>query len=353
MFVNGSFELVAPDGGPQAWTYSDSYVQCQPYGVGGSLCAQIRSKYPFELGNGGIEQEVTVVPGLEIALTYYLWAFAFTLGELNVEWSEDGGSIWSPIRVIDYTEMSGLVEPVLYSDAFIPTSSPIKVRWQTTNGTTSSYWWLDNCLGQAEVVDIMAVLLGEFAVPAMLKTLQDNFATEVSAINTERSDAEVQLSGIERWYCYEREWASPDINECEVYIPPDGISFPRMPAQLSRWAIGQRVPLDSDVEIVVAVNHANRGGVSGATLKRSDMWKLNQRYAAAVLRVVRNIPNLGYANDLVAVPQRVRTESRRVGNEDTRFVDRVEVTFSVSQQESSSGENTPGGGVPPVAVLES
>ena len=213
-------------------------------------------------------------------------------------------------------------------------------------------WRLDDLTVEEEEVD-MAIMLAELPVRAMLATLQANLATELTGISSERGDSATipALPAPTSWFAWRRPTALP--NRCEVEVYDEGVTFPRFSHDISRWASGQRCNLSSSVTLVVGLNHANRGASAGAEAFSTAVMKVHSwRYAAAILRCIRNAPALGQGDLIMATPQEVRYSTRQ-SEDGMDNIDRVEVTVRCDVQESSTGETQAGQGAPPSATLES
>lgn len=205
----------------------------------------------------------------------------------------------------------------------------------------------------------VAVMLSELGRKALLKSLQDNLASELTDIVTERGDS-LALAAPKSWFGYERrpggkERRDVDGVSVEVYERPGtGVGFPLWPRQVGAFTSGASPPpsLQSSVALEVTLWHANRDGVSGGLMRdRSD------RYGAAIMRVIRNDPTLGVSGIIVQMspdnailigPEKAAKDS---GVDNPADGDLVRVRLTVDQQETSIGEGVASGGVPPLPPL--
>lgn len=218
-------------------------------------------------------------------------------------------------------------------------------------GQSTSTVHVDDLVFAGTGGDVLAVMGIELPLRALLATLQASLNTELTHIGSERADGLTPHS-IENWYCWKREDLAVNRALVEVY-ERGGTVFPDWKAQVSTWVVGQRVPLRSEHPLVVAVVFANRGLTpSSRTLKMSEMRILAMRYAAGVVRTVRNTPNLGQGDLLFAEPGEASITYGLDEPDGPPASMRVEIPFTVRVSESSSGETTPGGGTPPSANLE-
>jgi hypothetical protein len=192
----------------------------------------------------------------------------------------------------------------------------------------------------------MAVMLMELPLRAILATLQANLSTEIGYVNTEANDG-ITCPAVTHWYCWDRERAQPEKAEVEVFETGQG-ELEEWASQVSTWSVGARIPLRSSWIFTVRLNYANRSALS-----TSAMRVLGWRYAAAIMRCLRNVPNLGqstiFATPGIPVATLVPTDDPN----DVRTFGRVEVQVQVSVHESSVGETVLGGGTRPSAILES
>lgn len=192
----------------------------------------------------------------------------------------------------------------------------------------------------------MAVLLAERAVGQVLAALQDitsGLSAELSAIAAERADA-VTLACPDRWYVSPRAELSHDAVSVEVFS--DVTNFVDQEKRLPAWTFGVREAMPSEVDVVIRLTHANRDLATLGTMR-----KRTERYMAAVVRVLRNFPQLMDTTGSIRWAQlreaRTTTEDSIVDNENRVVVDRLTLTITVNMNEGSAGEGSASGGVPP------
>lgn len=191
----------------------------------------------------------------------------------------------------------------------------------------------------------MARLFTERPVLAMLLYLQTWLNAEIAFIASERNDDVLPI--VESWFSFPRPIAMPDHVEVEVY--ERGMQFPRIDYNLSQWLAGQRAPVDFDVEVLVALNAANReAGTNG------EIFNRGRRYAAAILRTVMNAPTIGQGDAVTTRPMApsVKIITGVPSNSTVTRGIRVEVPFLCRTHEVSTGETVLDGGHAPAAVLE-
>jgi hypothetical protein len=191
----------------------------------------------------------------------------------------------------------------------------------------------------------MAVMLGELVVRAMLATLQANLNAEIAAIVTERGDS-IAMAPVARWFCYDRpDEDSPESVDVEVVESP--ASFPDYVAKITNSGTA-RAPVDSHIPIVVRLFQANR------TQKASGvMWVRSKRYEAAIVRTIRNTPQLGISSTAGVLANATSSSSGVPTRSSQGRAGMVEVYVTVQLNETNGGETVASGGVPPACTLES
>jgi hypothetical protein len=264
-----------------------------------------------------------------------LWTF---VGRIN-----DPGFNWATCSFGSYTPTASLMNLKFVAADFGPYGPDAR----------SGLFCLDDIVAEATLTELdMAIMLAELPVRAMLALLQTNLSGELIGIVSERADS-VALATPTAWYCWFRDEGMPDRCEVEVSEEGTGVDFPNFRTDISRWTTGQRVGLRSSVRIVVGLNHANRGDSAGSVGYRTSLMRVRSwRYAAALLRCIRNTPTLGFPTQIMAFPESVRYSTRQA-QDGSANIERVEVTVRCEIQETASGEGAPAGGTPPSATLES
>lgn len=200
----------------------------------------------------------------------------------------------------------------------------------------------------------MAVMLTEAAVRIVLKGLQDLLNAELVYVEQE-AQLGLDLPAVTGWRSYDAGKATPDVTEAEVYEIGDG-TFWGVEENEPLWR-GGRVPVLSEIPLRAAVNHANRGNADaeGITLRAHQMATRSRLYVAALLRVFRNAPNLGFFDRIVVRPVRYRTALRELSNVENvsiRNAGRAEVDLIARLSEDAVNEMVSGGGALPAAEME-
>lgn len=298
-----------------------------------------------------LDQHFTVTVGQLV--TFSVWLYAEVempnYDRLSV-FVDYGDGQWSYLTVVDASGVGqNWTQVQLGTIQAIGTSVGIWFIAQAPTTEGSYSWLLDLCSAElATGVTNMAVMLAELPLRAMMATLQASLNTELGYVNSEAGDS-LGLPVVTHWYCWDRVTPSPDKTECEVFVVPGSIAFPYFTQDLGAWATGQRTNLKHTVTIGVRINHANRD-----QLKVSELQMRGWRYAASIMRVVRNVPQLGQAT-IMCMPSGPSVFVRSA-DDTTRPVAQIvsaEMYFACEVYEVSTGETTPGGGTRPSATLES
>jgi hypothetical protein len=218
-------------------------------------------------------------------------------------------------------------------------------------------WWLNysSVANQAKVLHVdlatavlqeaaMAVMLMELPLRAILATLQASLNTEIGYVNTEANDG-ISCPSVTTWFCWDREREMPDKAEVSVFEDAGG--------EIAEWGSlvsnGQRTPIRTSWTIVVRLAYANR-----SQLSTSAMRVIGMRYAAALVRCIRNAPQLGQTTLPVdAEPSTPIVVLERATGTDPKTFGTVEMRVAVTINESPVGETVLGGGTRPSATLES
>ena len=228
--------------------------------------------------------------------------------------------------------------------SFVASGPTAEVKFEAFVGAPvngSATWYVDDAAVGEEAA--LARIGSELPVRALMSTLYANVNAELTGIASERGDSK-PLPAVESWYTFPRGKISPD--HCEIEIYETNITKPMTRLDLSRsLGAGTRTPWELEVEVLVALNFANREEASAG-----DLFNRGRRYMDAIMRVIHDNPTLGQPT-LVARMDRPRIMQRPL-EDTTRVAVRVECPVSISVQESSSGEMTASGGVPPASVLE-
>jgi len=200
----------------------------------------------------------------------------------------------------------------------------------------------------------MAVMMIERAVRAVIAQLQATLNAEISHVKI-NAQINLDLPAVTAWRSYDAGVATPDVAEGEVYEIGDG-GFWEREAQESLWQ-GGRTPVLSEIQMRVAINHANRGNAdtNDATLLAHQMASRSRLYLAALVRTLRNDPDVGTFGTIALSMRAFRTGQRDVTRIDAtlRAAGRVEVDFTARLSESSDNETVAGGGALPAATMES
>lgn len=348
LLVDPSFETQDP-----AWVLSGEASYTTDLAYDGSYSVRLSpSKTSFgpppRAKSGYVWQYFATTPGSLYVLSgwFYLESEMPTDDRLTIQ-VDYGDGQWSYLQTISGTLgvwVLGNLGTIQATGAI--TGIRIAARAPATDG---SYSWLID-LFAAELgagVSDMAVMMAELPLRAMMATLQSFLNTEIAYIDSEAADS-LGLPTVTHWYCWDRVMPSPDETECEVFVVPGTVIFPYFVQDLSAWTSGQRTSLKHTVTIGVRINHANRDA-----LKVSQLQIRGWRYAAAIMRVVRNVPQLGQAA-IMCVPGSPSVYVR--GAEEGRPIAQIvtaEMSFTCDAFETATGETQAGGGTRPSATLES
>lgn len=160
----------------------------------------------------------------------------------------------------------------------------------------------------------MAIALWETPVDALINLLQDNMATELSAIETERGD------GLTLKAPANADYQVSEVGEATGYVvveilPTDfELADPYVDAGSNRATF--------EVEIEIKVTFTNPGGFTADQMKRAAC-----RYGAAVFRVLLNNPYVTAVDEVQIVrPGRIEIPTERELDEDG--VSKTSVTVS-------------------------
>lgn len=345
LLLNPGFE-----DGTQCWTWSVTGAErSADYGShNGDYAARLRFRTgslgpPPVLGiSGTVTQRVALRTGATYALGAWLrrqsGAVALRMDVLNPADDAAQEADWTNLATATaataWTEIGG---------SFVALGREVDVRFRAFAGE-DGYLLVDDA-GLEE--DTVARLLTERGTLQLLKCLQDNLATEIGYINTERADG-LTVPATANWFGWRREIPANRGFEVEVY--EDGPStFPFNERDESAYAASARPPVTIDVPVALRATVPNISGWTNA-----QMLSIARRVGAALTRVVLNNPQLGdsthvvraWCRDLdVLVDDEVAEDGRRTE------VARVLLRVDVRTEESSSGEMT--SGAAPAATVES
>lgn len=232
-----------------------------------------------------------------------------------------------------------------YSLTFTPTAATgyITVGGRS-NGATNHRLVVDDIDVTLPEVTPVAYLGPELAVAAMLDMIQDNIAAELAEIVLERNDSlAFPATTADAVFNRPADAFVASVLQLEVFTDESG--FPVIERDLSTWQAATP-QVTTDVGLTVRLRIANR---ADPALSPVDMSKITQRYAAALVRLIRNDPQL--ANGGSALVNWARPEAMRISrtstpiDEDvTQFIDNVEIDVTVNQTETNANEGIVGGG---------
>lgn len=204
----------------------------------------------------------------------------------------------------------------------------------------------------------MALLGPELARKQVLKYLQDNLNTEIDKIELERNDG-LTVPAVDAWFAYERDRSDVDNVRCEVYRQParagdtNTVVFPLWDRNMSN-RLSASAALNMRCMVEIALSHSNRDNVDAFEMQdRSD------RYAAALIRLIRNDPELGYSGSaqisttiLRLVVSERKTGAGDPGAVDISRVDTVTMLLAIELTEDKDSEGVLDGGNPPTVSAE-
>jgi len=341
--VDGSFE-----DNSSAWVFSPGAERVDSFGAfSGTWAARVFSSRVF-LGfdpftglplygpwtDQSVYQDVMVTVGVPtristqcrdlVASGFGLFVFEYEdpIGSTPVEIGTTASYLWVQLK-----------------KTVVPSSGIIRVRARSTHPSDQASTFLVDLVSIKEVA--MAVLLSERAVGQLLAYFQANLASELSAIESERGDS-LSLPAPDAWWDEERKTFIT--RECEVEVWNVGGSFPHFERDISAWIAGTRMPLASETEVKIRITHANR-----TQLTSRQMGLRSERYVAALIRLLRNNPKLAIDEIQYVRPLRfaVREDDREFADDTRVSVQSVTIDATVKMYESSTGEATASGGVPP------
>ncbi len=333
LLINPGFELAT------GWTLTGEAAYSTAQARTGVQSAKLFSQYsafgPISLFSRFV-QTVPTVAG-------FTYPFRF--------WLRGGGSSRMTFRAkidgsIKLSVVGGDIPDWTFEDfSFVASGTTAEAEFEAivnTNLNGSATWYVDDSAVGEEAV---ARIGSEFPVRALMKTLYDNLNAELTHVTTERGDSK-PLPAVENWYAFPRPAMSPD--HCEVEVYETGLRFQNAPYHLARHAaaaVGTRAGWEIECPCMVALNFANREEAGAG-----DLYNRGRRYQDAILRVISDRPQLGY-NELTTVLGAPGIRAVPLADT-TRVGIRVECPVLVRASESSTGETTASGGVPPASVLE-
>lgn len=348
--MNPSFETAI---GWQLSGYADYFPTVSAYSGSkvGRLNAVRSSLGPVNHSSQFI-QTVPVTPLLEVNLSAQVRVELIDRAQFWVmatEHNQPGN--WHGIAVYDETNISAGGWSLMQFGTYIPTTALIDLSFTLfIPGTTgSAEVWLDDA-GADQGGATVAVMGFELALRAMLGTLQANLNSELTAVGNEANDT-LTPPAIDAWYCWRREENVVSRAACEVY-EVGGTTLDDWNSQVSAWTAGSRLPLRMKHSLEVSVTFANRG-LNGQTMRTSEMKVLAMRYVIAIIRTVRNFPDLGQTGRIIAEPGEAVMTFGGSEPDTPPGAMRVTVPFVIETKESSASETVVGGGPRPSAILES
>lgn len=353
LIVDGSFE----DFSPSDWTASNCflyYLSDAPVYDGTFSLAML----PINSSFGPVRQVASVQQVLTSGVAGQivsprLWVYrpsdseGHTQNDLRLRISSvPGGSPDMNVQEFGTFYLPTDTWTQVMADAFpLPCNSPTLQWWLNYAPVVNQGKVLHVDLATAVLQeDTMAVMLMELPLRAILATLQSALNTEIGHVNTEANDG-ITCPTVTTWFCWDREREMPDKAEVSVFEDAGG--------EIAEWGSlvsnGQRTPIRTSWTIVVRLAYANR-----SQLSTSAMRVLGMRYAAALVRCIRNAPHLGQTTLPVdAEPSTPIVVLERATGTDPKTFGTVEMRVAVTINESPTGETVLGGGTRPSATLES
>jgi len=230
---------------------------------------------------------------------------------------------------------------------FTPTfGTTPRVALVLPGGSSQVSVYIDDATVKSTEDQEMAYIGPELAISAMLDMIQDNITTELAEIKTERND-NLDFPATVPDAVFNRPAAAFVGSVLQLEVFSDQTLFPFIDRDLTTW-LASSPRVTSEVPLIVRLRFANRGA---SALSVVNMAKITQRYAAALVRMIRNDPEL--ANGGSPMVEWAKIEGLRISQSvfpldesSSQYVDTIEMDVSVMLQETDANENTAGGGEP-------
>lgn len=197
--------------------------------------------------------------------------------------------------------------------AFIATGAAGQIRFKSYNADETSQGWHIDDVYVIDPEGDVAVKLAERAIDAIITTLQDNIATELTAIDTERGDGITMTApGSSDYHKYPKNPIGG--SRCQVEVFESNFDF------LEPWPDAQSRALYT-IPITVRFTVFNEGGELA-----SVMSTRMRRYTAAAFNVFSGNPTLG--DDAIHIANTARIDPHwEMHGEDADKVAKVQVSF--------------------------
>lgn len=189
----------------------------------------------------------------------------------------------------------------------------------------------------------MAIAGAEKAVSALLSTLQSYTPAEIALINAERNDANT-LPYVEAF-----EPGRPGKmfgDETQINGWCESSSFGQWDSNASGWNSSLTNTVNGRHECIVLLRHANRSALTGYQMEAKS-----QRYAAAILRVLLAVQDLGLTGVGYVQVTGIQYGASEDG-ETKRLIHSVALSVVVDLSEDSINSGVAGGGNIPTLTIQ-